>query len=290
MAHLMFVDESGTDRGSAPYEVLAGMVVRDSDVWRLTEAVRDLERQHFDDFDYAYAVQGGELKARKLLNKKTFRLASQMPPLAHSTRAEEARKCLEAPETATRLQLTALAQAKLALVHDLLRLCAQFRCRAIASIMSRTAARPVEGYLRRDFHRLFERFYYLVNDCHAQEVGLVVLDEIERSNSHRLVADVEDYFRRTPDGKRRGTQIIPQPLFVHSDLTIGIQLADIVAYIVSWGFRDITEMTEPDRPELRPFVDRVRELRCSSRRHIEGRGELDIWSFAYVKDLGGVQS
>jgi len=54
--------------------------------------------------------------------------------------------------------------------------------------------------------------------------------------------------------------IVPEPFFVHSDLTTGVRIADFLAYILSWGFRT-PAMTEPHREELNPFVDRACALR-----------------------------
>ncbi|MFQ5615791.1 MAG: DUF3800 domain-containing protein [Anaerolineales bacterium] len=46
-------------------------------------------------------------------------------------------------------------------------------------------------------------------------------------------------------------QITPEPFFVHSDLTTGVQLADLVAYLISWGFRT-GDMTRPLRLSRTP--------------------------------------
>jgi hypothetical protein len=43
MAFLLFVDESGQDRGDSPYEVLAGIAIEDQDLWNLVLALRDAE-------------------------------------------------------------------------------------------------------------------------------------------------------------------------------------------------------------------------------------------------------
>lgn len=83
--------------------------------------------------------------------------------------------------------------------------------------------------------------------------GIVVFDELEKSRSHLLVEQMDRYFKRTVKGQQRSGQIIPEPFFVHSDLTTGIQVADLIAYILSWGFRT-RDMTEPARAELDALV------------------------------------
>ena len=80
-------------------------------------------------------------------------------------------------------------------------------------------------------------------------------------------------------------QIIPEPFFVHSDLTTGIQLADLVAYVVSWGFRRIAGMSEPDRPELRSIVNRICRLRHRTVRQISENQMVETWSFKLISDL-----
>jgi Protein of unknown function (DUF3800) len=46
---------------------------------------------------------------------------------------------------------------------------------------------------------------------------------------------------------------IPEPFFVHSDLTTGIQIADLIAYCLSWAYR-LAGMSEPARAELAPYI------------------------------------
>ncbi|MFN0043333.1 MAG: DUF3800 domain-containing protein [Alphaproteobacteria bacterium] len=78
---------------------------------------------------------------------------------------------------------------------------------------------------------------------------------------------------------------IPEPFFVHSDLTTGIQVADLVAYVISWGYR-FGAMSRPARKKLGPYAAQVARLRHRTTRPI--RGEEDsrkIWSFALINDL-----
>jgi hypothetical protein len=43
------------------------------------------------------------------------------------------------------------------------------------------------------------------------------------------------YFRETKFGKARASRIVPEPLFAHSELTTGVQVADLAAYVLSWN-------------------------------------------------------
>jgi hypothetical protein len=44
---LYFIDESGHDHGSSPYEVLAAVAVQERDLWNLIQAIRDAEMEFF---------------------------------------------------------------------------------------------------------------------------------------------------------------------------------------------------------------------------------------------------
>jgi len=285
MAHLLFIDESGQDRGDSPYEVLAGVSVEDRDLWNLVCALQDAELRLFG---RRYSANRGELKGKKLLKRKTFRQAKQLPAIPEPTRSFLAKRCLDQGGQAGKQEITALAQAKLAYVAEVFEICLRFRCRAFASIISRTAPRPTsQNYLRKDYAYLFERFFYYLEDKPVETVGLVVFDELEKSQSHLLVHQMDSYFKRTSKGRHRSSLIVPEPLFVHSDLTTGIQVADLVAYVLSWGFR-LREMREPSRQELADFVDGVCRMRYKATREVQGNDNFAIWSFAYIEDLRAV--
>ena len=91
MAYLLFIDESGQDHQESPYEVLAGMAVEDRDLWNLVKAIQEAELRCFG---CRYTAGRQELKGKKLLKRKTFRLAAQMPPFPDEERREFARACL----------------------------------------------------------------------------------------------------------------------------------------------------------------------------------------------------
>jgi hypothetical protein len=86
---------------------------------------------------------------------------------------------------------------------------------------------------------LFERFFHFLNSRpeSPRPMGTVIFDEVEKTQSQILIEQMERYFLHTAKGKVRSRLIVPEPLFVHSDLTTMIQMADLVAYIVSWGVR-----------------------------------------------------
>ncbi len=290
MSYLLFMDESGHDLAESPYEVLAGVSVEDRDLWNLVSAIHAAEIEFF-----GQRVSRGELelKAKRLLKRKVCRLAAQMPPIEPETRTTNARACLlrgaaaradGAAAQPTRLELTALAQAKLAFVERVLEICAQFRVQAFASIVDRDSPRPQGDFLRKDYAYLFERYFYFLEEQRPDALGLVVFDELERVKCHILVDQMARYFRDTATGRARASRVIPEPFFVHSELTTAVQVADIVAYVIAWGVR-VGKMERPARAELRALADRVVGLRYKTTRETSGGAPFTVWSFALIDDL-----
>jgi hypothetical protein len=282
MAHFLFVDESGHDLQDSPYEVLAGIAIEDRDLWNLILAAQEAETRAFG---CRYTGGPAELKGKKLLKRKVFKHAAQMPPFLPEERRYYARRCLEAGDRAGQREITALAQAKLDYIGLLFDICTRFRCKAFASIINTAAPRPDSAdFLRKDYAYLFERFSYFLEDTNLSTAGVIVFDELEKAQSHILLAQMSRYFIRTTKGRARAGQIIPEPFFVHSDLTTGVQISDLIAYVLSWGFRT-RDMQKPARQELAPLVDQLCGLRHRAIREVEGNPNFAIWSFAVINDL-----
>jgi len=67
---------------------------------------------------------------------------------------------------------------------------------------------------------------------------------------------------------------------VHSDLTTLVQMADLIAYVISWGGR-LKNMDYPGRPELTSFAEEILKLRFT---HITDRG-YNVYGFKVINDL-----
>jgi hypothetical protein len=172
----------------------------------------------------------------------------------------------------------------LSYVGQVLDICARFRCRAFASIVDKDSPAPAADHLRKDYAYLFERFFYFLEDLGPDAFGVAVFDELEKVQSHILVGQMDSYFKRTARGRQRAGRILPEPLFVHSDLTTGVQIADLIAYILSWGMR-FRAMTKPARAELAGYAGQVCQLRYRAVREVDGNPQFTIWSFAFITDL-----
>jgi hypothetical protein len=220
MSYLLFMDESGHDRVISPREVLAGVAIEDRDLWNFIGEVHQAEIRHF-----GRRVSAGlrELKGEKLLKRKVFRHAGQMEPMELEGRRRLAKACLGRGDThrgdpsggnPTRAELTALGQAKLAFVEEILTLCARYRIHAFASIIPQSAPRTEGDFLRKDYAFLFERYFYFLEDRGPEVQGLVIFDERERSQSHLLINQLTRYFRDTAKGRMRASRVIPEPFVV----------------------------------------------------------------------------
>jgi hypothetical protein len=279
MAYLMFVDESGQDHRESPYEVLAGVAIHDSVLWDLICEIKAAEKAIFGT-TYAQASRR-ELKAKKLLHRKTFRHARQGSEMQPTERTELAKAILLDGAAPSRDRLTALGQAKIAFVGNALDMAYRYRVRAFASMVEPSAPRPTsKDFLRKDYSYLFERFYHFVSAEAEHERGIVVFDEVEKSESHILLGQMSEYFLKTVKGRERASRILPEPFFVHSDLMTGIMLADLTAYILSFNVR-LPHMTNPRRDELDPLGEKVKRLRPQ---RVE-KGGYWVSAFKYIDDL-----
>jgi hypothetical protein len=280
VAWLFFVDESGQDHRQSPYEVLATVGVRDADLWNLICAVHDLE---IHAFGRRYSGGDRELKARILLKTKVFRQRDRGPVYDAEERTRRAKAALDNGDGASTEDLAALAQAKLWFVDEVLKACARFRCVVFASVVVPGAPTPGNSFLRKDYAFLFERIYAFLERQQASEQGIVVFDELERSRSHVLVGQMQQYFLETGNGRLRSGRIVPEPFFVHSDLTTGVQLADLAAYLISWNVR-IARLALGARSELDPFGEQIRQL-APPLQTSRGGEPFTVFPFAVIDDL-----
>lgn len=283
MSYFLFVDESGHDRKLAPAEVLGGFAIRDGTLWSFIQAVYALQTEIFgvtypalnaerraarvkstdEDFDVK------EIKGENFLNPRVFKKAALCGAFKPDERKKLAEFCLRNGASADKKALSALAQAKLEYVKRLFDLCPKFRgqCLGIVVPVDAPGDRKVPAsVLRKDYAYLFERFFYFVDSKSAEHAGIIVFDEFDKSASHILLGQMQAYYRDSKTGQDRSERLVPEPLFVHSDLTVGIQLADLVAYVLSWGHGfDRNTIVPKPRAELASYVKQLESLKIDSR-------------------------
>jgi hypothetical protein len=290
---LLFVDESGQDGSGGPYEVLAGAVVEQAQLWNLVRSVRAAEKGCFG--DYLRNLLDRETKTKQLLKRKRFRSAErsveissdEATSLAHSCllKGKSARQLGDSASGASEKELVAYSRQVLLFVYELLDIAARHRVRFVASVIDASA--PVserEHWLGRDMLCLMERYYRILQRGDGHH-GLIVCDELEKTKAKRLVQRMARYFLGHATGSTYSSLIVPEPFFVHSELTTGILLADMAAYLINWGWR-LPQMEEPAREELRPYVEKLEALRFDDWYPKEdGTGLHILHGFRYLTDM-----
>jgi len=292
---LLFIDESGHDRREMPCEVLAGVAVSEQSLWNMVRAVRAAEKDHFG--DYLRNLRNDEPKAKNLLKRKRFRMAGRpidipadrVQPLAYSAlvKGKAAREAGRDSSNATQLELVAYSRAVLDFVHEVLNIAARHGAVVLAAVVDRDAPRPGRGLLRKDYVYLFERYFYYLETLPPAERGLVVFDELDKAQSHVLIQQMAAYFIGTENGRFRSSRIVPEPFFVHSELTTGIFLADLVAYILGWAWC-LHGRGEPCRRDLQPYVGKIRDMEFHGEKPRHDRqGVWNLHGIVSIKDLRG---
>ena len=248
------MDESGHNHKELPYEVRGGYALADTRLWPF---VQDALRLELSCFGTRLADYKSEIKGMKLLQKARFEHAAQMPELEDGKRQHLCRALLQAgleKRPPTREQLTAYGQASLRMADGIFVLLERHKALIFAAAVPCGTARPTAGappppdILRKDHIFLLERFFYFLE--RERQMGLLVMDEVEKTEDRRFVQRLHDYFLKTANGRIRSRWIVPAPFFVSSDMALPVQVADVVIYALNWGYRHSTEMTAPTRPEI----------------------------------------
>ena len=141
-------------------------------------------------------------------------------------------------------------------IRELLNIAASHQCKVFASISNRPPDTVNEAQLSIWYQRLIERTNLMCTECGLTppEAGILVFDETDR------VADIKtlnNFWRYTfGHGHGREWQNIQLVLFADSSCTPGIELADVVAYILN--------AERQPRDDLRDLYTRVRRLSWES--------------------------
>ena len=239
MSWLLFLDESGHDHMTTPYEVRGGVALHVTELWQFVQSVQRLELAVFGTALNQFRT---ELKGSKLLDKDRFRWAAQGRRMSDEERRKHCRgfltKGLE-KKPPSRAEFTAYGQASLEMATGIFELLLNHRARLFSSVIPCDIVKPetfeAEEFLRKDLVFLLERYFSLLEQ--ENEYGLLVMDEVEKTADRRFVRQLEAYFRKSQTGRYRSTWIVPTPFFVSSEMTYPVQVADLAIYCVNWGFR-----------------------------------------------------
>jgi len=254
MAWFLFMDESGHDHKQTPYEVRGGFAIAEHKLWPL---LQDANRLELDCFGARLADYKSEVKGSKLLKVDRFKYAAQADAFSDSLRRQHSRAFLQAgleKKPPKRDQFTAFGQACLLMADGIFDIFERYQVRAFASAVPRGAGKPgpddapPPDILRKDHVFLLERFFYFL-EKHRQR-GILVMDEVEEQADRQFVRRLERYFTGTFNGRQRATWIVPSPFFVASNMTLPVQMADLLIYAINWGYRRPGEMEAAVRPEI----------------------------------------
>ncbi len=304
MSFILFMDESGHDHKQMPYEVRGGIALHASRVWAFALQMRELEMASFGLHLHDY---GSEIKGEKLLDSDKFRWAAQTNPKTgepyeftpevrcklvkeffdRNEKNKERRKSGEVEESPGRLHFTAYGQACLYFAENAIRLLREQGAYLLATAIPRGVGKQPAGYnpsyLRKDLVFLLERYFYLLEE--EDETGLLVMDQIEKTNDRRFGQRIGDYFLRSHTGRIRSTRIVPVPLFVTQDISYALQAADLCIYIINWGFRlPLRGMNAPSRQDVASaFGWMLGELQWRGKVKRE-EGDVESYGIVYVPD------
>lgn len=287
MSWLLFLDESDHDHHTMPYEVHGGFAIHASKLWPFISAVRTLEQSMFGAYLHQY---GSELKGSKLLSKYRFTWEAQGPKMDEAERRKHALNFLNSGAQGRRPrrdEFTAYGQACIALAEGVIQLLRSHDARLFAAMIPRVP-RPStapEEMLRKDLVFLLERYFSFLES--EKKMGLLVMDGSEKQADRKLVRRMELYFTRTMPGHQRTQWIVPVPMFVESDMTYGVQGADLCIYCLNWGCR-LSGMTEPTRPEIVPFMSLLENIFWHGEGYREGR-VFSTHGVVYVSDPYGAR-
>lgn len=287
MSWLLFLDESGHDHRTMPYEVRGGIAIHAARLWSFVQDMQRLELASFGTELHQFRV---ELKGCKLLNRARFKWASQKPSMSNQERRKHCRgfltKGLE-KKPPSRDEFTAYGQACLEMATGVFELLRDHEARLFAAAIPRDTVKPAtfeaEEFLRKDHVFLFERYFYLLE--HESQHGLLVMDEVEKTEDRRFVRRLEAYFQKTQAGRYRTSWIVPTPFFVSSDMAYPVQAADLAIYAVNWGFRlPSRRMSEPVREEIAEnYGHWLAQLQFQGQGYRDGAVH-DTYGIVYVPD------
>jgi len=287
MSWLLFMDESGHDHRNMPLEVRGGIAIHAKSIWGF---VRDFQQAEEDCFGVRLSEFGTEVKGSKLLRVERYKWARQMDELGSIERRKAVKRFLTKnlqkipPE---RREFTAYGQASLEMARRIFDLLQRHDANLFASTIPQGVRKPrgyrFDNFLRKDHAFLQERFFHFLES--KQEHGLFVMDQSDKTEDRRYVKKLQDYYAKTHLGRERTRWIVPAPMFVDSDMSPGIQAADLCLYCVNWGFRRPEwNFNGPRRDDIaRDFAGRCGVLQFQGD-HYDGADVYRSYGIIHVPD------
>lgn len=90
---------------------------------------------------------------------------------------------------------------------------------------------------KKAYEFLLERIEHYMAEYHSKHLALIVMDDTSKE-LNRAVATKHAFFQRAGNQRVRFDHIVEYPFFTRSELSHGVQLADLLAYNVYRAFKD----------------------------------------------------
>lgn len=144
--------------------------------------------------------------------------------------------------------------------EELMSLCKLHEVKAFAVGLRNTGAvtsseELAQPVVYRAYSRLLERVDAMMSEDHDDSIAIVALDSQDEKTDTARARAFGNFLYGNPVG-RRLAHIVETPFFVSSKATLGIQLADLVAYALA--------QQNQGRTDIKYICDRVRELEWRS--------------------------
>lgn len=280
---IFFIDESGHDHRESPYEVLGGIAIPQSELWAFICAIRELAKRHFGD-DRLWSRQ--EIKGTKLLKRDRLRQAyGPIIPIEERRRLiqEFYQFSVNENDKLRRYHFAAYAQSCRFFCLDMLQTCQDHSARVLAAIIHPDATPQLPTILRADYVGIFHQLYEH-SGANQDRRSLIIHDERDDSQCRELARQLYVYY--VSEGQEVAQRVVPEPLFVKSHLTLGVLVADVVAYILAWGFRYAEVLNQRYRPDLAEFAELIKHINQMPEVEPEN---LEAYGIVYLENLGDLQ-
>lgn len=247
---LAYVDQSGDAVPNDPCKrpMLAAVCIRREDHRQIQSRIFKLKKDLYPFYD-PWKI---EIKAHNLLKDGTFSRAERGGGALRAAKFVEGvfKNCIQA--------------------HNELKI--------FAVVMHRPDFRPYQepGFLPRQTVFLLQRVNRFMETFHEDRMATVVFDEKDLGADRKLATSFSRFLFTSNEGKAF-KHILPTPLFVDSQPTTGLQVADLVAGVIRHyeenNLETIQFPTEPFLLHLKFYFDIVKQ-RSHDFRNRDGHTEL----------------
>jgi len=258
---LFFIDESGYNDDVTPYKVLASISIKENFLWSFLLDYADLKKKILGWSDDKINNPKFEIHAHEFLSKSKFKPKNKKIGDLH---CEFILKTID--------------------------LLTGYDCCVFAMIVRKDApSQANDSFLSKDYSFLFERFAefirYKRNEENGDpyEIGIIIHDSKDINFSRRLINQMREYYSSTGKGRRRAEYICPFPFFADSNITPFIEIVDLCAYCLNWGYR-AGRINAETRTELEKLAKEFAALRFKI--PVLKAGEyIDLYSIHFIDDL-----